>query len=337
MSFANALFGASNNLLKGATYATDVLAGKYAVQPTGNVDTGAPAPAPTGGGTSYAAAPAAPAPPAYDPNQVAAYDQAIGTTNAALGRLPNQLGIADANVNDEFGVKNNELISAKADANHQYDTGTTQNGQSYVTNKNTITDHASQGLHSLLRLLGAHGAGGSSDYLYSAPQAVAHDASQQRSGAGQTFGQNQISLDTNWNSFQAKDKNSHDQLNDWGTQQHNQAHIQSEQSKQSLLQQLADLSSKKAAYMGGNGVTASQPYLDQVNNSANLVDNLGRFHPTYSGVTPVYTAPELSTYTVQSAGGPQIAQNPNSSQNSPLLSLLLGGNKKDQNQLQPTF
>lgn len=266
----------------------------------------------------------------YDPSQLAAYDQSIGVTNNALGRLPNQLAIANANIDDQLRIKQNELDSAKAAAQNQYSNSSTQNRQSFVTDKNTIKDNASQGLQSLLRLLGAHGAGGSSDYLYKAPQAVASDAAHQQSGAGETYGQNQQNLDTNWGDFQNEDKKSRDQLNDWGSQQRTAAQVQADNNKSTLLQELAQLTSQRASYAGGNGVAASQPIIDQINQLAGQVDNLGRFSPTYTGNTPVYNAPTLDSYTVEATDGPQVT-NASTEAATPFLSLLLA-NRKNQNQ-----
>jgi hypothetical protein len=269
--------------------------------------------------------------PAYDPSVLAQYDQAIGTSNSALGRLAGQLGIAQGNINTTYGQKNNELESSKAAAKSSYDTSSTQNSQQYRTNKNTIADQASNGLRGLQRLLGAYGAGGSSDAKYVAPQAVTQQASQQQAGAGQTYAGNQQGLDTNWGNFQMGFDNNKKQLEDWKNQQLNQVQAQSESTKQDLLSKLADLTGKRAAYQGGSYTGAAQPFLDQANALSGQIDQLAKINPTYTGTTPTYEAAPLSSY-VNNGSAAVGGQNALEQSSTPFLSLLLG-QQKDKRQL----
>lgn len=302
---------------------------------------GGSAPAPTatdtsgsgGGGGSVTYVTAAPAPVSnWSPQDEAAYQQGVQVANNGLARIPNQLAIADANIGDQYNQQNNSLNSSKDAAQSSYNNSTTQNKQQFVTNKNTITDQASQGINSLLRLLGMHGAGGSSTALFSAPEAVATHAAQQRSGAGQTYAANQQGLDTNWNNFLTDFGNKQKQLNDWQTQQLNQAQSQADTNKQSLLATLAQLNGNRTAAQGGNGVAAEQPYIDQINQLSGQIDSLGRFSPTYTGTTPVYTPKSLDSYAIQSAGGPQLVGQSGAlaDMTMPYFNLLVNGQKKDQ-------
>jgi len=268
--------------------------------------------------------------PSYDPNVLSQYQTAINTTQSALDRLPNQLAIAKGNIGSQYNTNLNELNSSKKQAQGSYDTSTLQNRQNYRGDKNQIADAASSGLRGLLRTLGAYGAGGSSDALYVAPQAVAQQASAERAGAGQNYAQNAQSLDTNWNNFLEQDKNSREKLNDWRTQQINSATAQSDTTKQSLLSKLADLMGQKAAYQGGSYQGAAQPLIDQANDLSGTIDNLARINPSYNGTTPVYDAPTLGSYEVNPNTQTQFA-NAAEQTSTPYLSLLLGG--RDRNQL----
>lgn len=281
------------------------------------------------GGATYLTS--APAPVSnWLPTDEAAYQQGVQIANNQLARIPSQLDVAMGNISSQYGQQNNALDSSKNAAQGQYDTSTTQNKQQFVTNKNTIGDEASQGLLSLQRLLGLHGAGGSSAYMFAAPEAVATHASQQRSGAGQTFAQNQQGLDTNWNNFLGDFKNKQAQLTDWRSQQEQQARSTADTNKQNLLASLAQLTGNRTAAQGGNGVAAEQPYIDQINGLGNEIDSLGRFNPTYSGTTPVYTPKSLDSYNIQQVAGPQTqGGSALTDATTPFLSLLLG-QKKDQ-------
>lgn len=281
-------------------------------QPTANQNTGA-------GNLSGVSGGAAP-----DPAQ-AAVTQQTSFLQQALGQLPQQLQIAQGNIQGQYGQNLNELNSGQQQAQQQYNQGTTQNSQQYVGNKNQINDQASSGLHSLLRLLGSRGAGGSSDALYSAPGAVATDASQKRAGAGSTFGANQQSLDSNIANYNTGFNQSKQKLSDWLTQNLNSAQQQSDQTQQGILAQIAGIQPTTAA---------AQPFLDQSNALNNEVTNLGKLNPTYTGTTPTYTAPPISSYAVNPTAPVQTAQNAQESTTlSPFMSLLLG-NQKDK---QPAF
>lgn len=264
-----------------------------------------------------------------DPQAQALFNQNSGILNAALGRLPNQLAIAQSNTQGQFNQNNNELDSGKANTDQQYGQSTNQNQQQFVTNKNQINDQASSGLRSLLRVLGQHGAGGSSAALYAAPDAVGQVASQQRSGAGQTFGQNQQALDTNYNQYVSGYDNSKKQLSDWLSQQQNSNQAKADSAKADLLHTLAGLQPN---------VAAAQPFVDQINSLSSEVDNLGKLNPTYTGTTPVYNAPDVASYTVNQTGAPVLGGGGNGTGagSTPFLNFLLG-QQKDRNQLQPQF
>lgn len=266
-------------------------------------------------------------------NNLGQFNQGINTVQSALDRSGTQLGVAQSNINNQFNTNQNQLDSSKAQAQQSYDQSGVQNQQALRTNKNTIADQASQGLRGLLRTLGMYGAGGSSEALYNAPQAVATQASAQRAGAGQTFAQNQQGLDTNWNNFVNQDTSSRQKLSDWKTQQLNGAQAQSDTAKQNLLQQLAQLQGQKAAYTGGSYTGAAQPYLDQANQLSGTIDQLGAFNPTYNGVTPTYTAPTLDSYIAQQNTGVTTGQGAAQDNVSPYLTALLGQNKQKINGL----
>lgn len=267
--------------------------------------------------------------PTISAAQQAANDQAIAIANAALGRIPGQVQTAQDQVRHLFSQNQNELQSGYDAAHQNYNQSTGQNTQQFVTNKNQINNMGSQGLLGLLRTLGQHGAGGSSAALFAAPDAVNQFVTQQRSGAGQTYGQNQQTLDTNWGNYQTGFDNSKKQLNDWLSQQLDAAQSQGEQNKMSLLQTIASLQSSP---------DAAQPYIDQINAAANRVDQLAKFNPTYTGKSPVYNAPDVASYTVDQAGSPVLGTPGNGTSGmTPALAYLLGINKDKQQQNQFAF
>jgi hypothetical protein len=254
--------------------------------------------------------------------QQAANNQATSLANYNLGLLPQQLNAALGNVQNTYNQKNNELQSGYNSAENSFNQNTTSNKQSFVTNKNTIRGQASTGLQGLLRLLGQRGAGGSSA-VGASQDAVGKQATIQMSGAGQTYGQNQQALDTNWGNYRNGFDNSKRQLADWLGQQQNSARSENEASKQSILRQLAGLQSNAAA---------AQPYIDQIKASAQRVASLAAFNPSYTGITPVYNAPELSAYTVGQAETPTFGEQGNNTGAGSTIAYLMGlGRDRQQN------
>lgn len=268
--------------------------------------------------------------PAYtvgvnDPATIAAYNQSINNYQSALGNLPTQLQGSDAQIQDSYNTALQSLLGNANQAKSTYNSGTTQNQQQYVTNKNTIGTNAGQSLSGIERLLGSRGAGGSSAALFNAPQAIAEQATSQRAGAGQNYGANQQGLDTTYNTFLTGNQNDQNSIAKQRDTNLNSAQAQIQQTQAGLLQQLATLSAQKAAATGGNPTTAAQPFLDQANNYLSSAAQLGLNIAPLNYNTNAYTAPALSSYTTNPFATPTATSNPSIVNNtvSPALASLL--------------
>lgn len=260
-----------------------------------------------------------------DPATLAAYDQQIAQYNQAIQGLPTELQGSDNQIQGAYQTALQQLQGQANQAQSTYNTATTGNSQNYVTNKNTIGSNAGQSLNGLQRLLGSRGAGGSSAALFSAPLAVAQQATAERAGAGQTFGQNQSGLDTSYGNYQLQNQNDLSGIASQRDQNLNSAQQQISSTQAGLLQQLATLSAQEAAAKGGNPTTAAAPYLSQAQNYLNSANQLGlnTFVPSYN--TSAYSAPTAASYTPNSFAQPVAASNPNITNNtvSPALASLL--------------
>ena len=254
--------------------------------------------------------------------------QSESTINNALNRLGVQQDIAFGNLDKNYGTRTNELNTQKATNENNYNQSTTQNQQSFRGNKNVINDQASSGLTGLQRLLGSYGAVGSD--LGLAGRAVGDVASQQNAGAGQNFSQNQQSLDTNWGNYRNEWDNERKKVDDWRNQQRQQVEQQTLTTRQDLLSKLGDIRGQIAAARGGNYASSAQPFLDQANGLSSRIDQLGAFNPTYTGVTPQYQAPELSSYDTGNGATIGAAQGQVGGMNTPFLNALLGNRDKKQ-------
>ena len=201
---------------------------------------------------------------------------------------------AEAN---QYTTKKNELKSSWNRAEGQFNDQTRQNQQQRRTNINNINDRSAVGLRGLLRSLGSMGAVGSDMQL--AGRAVQNQANQQRTGAGQTYAQNQKQIDTTWGQFKNDYADEDKKLNDWKANEDNAARQSSQTTRQNLLTQLAQMKSQKAAAQGANGANAARADLGRANALSSEIDNLGRQQSTYSGNKVQYNAKDLDSYKVE--------------------------------------
>lgn len=258
-----------------------------------------------------------------DPNLIAQYDQAIGNTNSAIGRLDPTLQSGYSGIDASYQNALNQLLLGKNQGQQAYDTNKLQTGQNYVGAKNTIGANAGNTLNGLLRLLGSRGAGGGSAYNISAPGAVARGATLQRQDAGNTFGQNNQALDTNWNNFLTGYNNQVSSAGSQKDQQRQSLEQSINTNRATLLQSLAQLQAQKASAAGGNPVSASQASLNQANALLNQNANYTTAPINYQ--TQAYTAPSLASYNTNPQAAPTFnGQAPTSDYFSPYLSSLLG-------------
>ena len=227
--------------------------------------------------------------------QLAEYNQGIGQLEHGLGRLDTQLGIAIDNIAKQYGIKANELASSLTKGQNQYGTQTTQNQQDKRTNFNNINDRASSGLRGLIDSLGSMGAVGSD--LSKAGQVVQDETNLARNGANQTYAKNQQTLDTNWNTFKDDVENEKKKAADWQNEQRASAESQSATTRQSLLNQIAQLRAQKASAQGLNGANAARADLNAANALSSQIDSLARINPTYTGQSVNYTPQSLDSYT----------------------------------------
>jgi len=254
----------------------------------------------------------------------AAYDQAIGNTNAAINRLPGQQTTGEANIQTAYQNALDQLLSGKNVAQQSYNTNQTQTGQDYVGSKNTVNANAGNSLNGLLRLLGSRGAGGGSAFNTNAPEAVTREATLQRGGLGQTYGRNMGALDTNWNNYMTNYGNS---VLDVGNQRDTQKSTLEDQirtNQANLLQTLAQLTLAKTGSAGN-----AQPYVDQANALLNQVGTTKT--PAINYNVAAYNAPTPESYTSSVVTPTVQGQGATNDYTSPFLQALLG--KKNLNNI----
>lgn len=271
----------------------------------------------------------------YRDSQINYYDQAIRQYDNQLNNLNGLLGELNKATDSSYNQQLNEARSSYNTQKANYNRATTQNKQNLQTERNQVTDTAARGLRGLQRLLGAMGAGGSSDALYVAPGAVTAQANQQLAGVNQNFGQNQQNIDSDWATYQTDYDNDLKKLADWRAGQ-----VRS--NEQNVLQQRMNLLAQKAAAYANRGQYGvsdggkQAEITNLINSLNNRANELSKFvAPSYTGVSATYKAPSVSSY-FESAGQPELnakvqdVDMAGSSQQVPALQLLMGLKKREE-------
>ena len=275
-----------------------------------------------GGGGGYAAPAPAPA-PVIDQAAIAAYDQQINNTQAGINRLGPQQESGNSSIEASFQNALNQLLLGKNQSEGAYKTNKQGTATNYVGAKNTIGANAGSTLQGLWRLLGSRGAGGGSAYRYGAPQGVARGATIQRNEAGNTFGQNNQALDTNWGNYMTGYNNEVSSAGSQKEQARQTLQQQIDSNRAGLLNSLATLQGQRAQAAGGNAVGAAQPYIDQANAVLDKSANYTTAPINYQ--TQAYNAPSLASYNSNPMAAPTYQGQPmNNDYFSPYLGALLG-------------
>lgn len=259
---------------------------------------------------------------AVDPNaqakadEMAYWDDQMANADRQLGRIPEQERILRENAENSYQSAYNRLVGDKATTERDFNTTKTRAVEDNVQAKNTINSGVRNQNAGLQRLLGSRGAGNSSAAQILAPFAAAKVGNQQRQQVQTAYGRNMQGLDTAWGDY---NKDWDESAGDLVTQRDNSI----TQGVAGLRQTEADLLESKgnAAVQrnqaGGQSYSqarnARQPYSDRIKALIGQIDAAGALK-TFTPKTAAYKAPELSSYTYDRYGAPQIGSNVNPGQ-----------------------
>jgi hypothetical protein len=279
------------------------------------------------------------APAAGDPNTAAYYDDTARQLQGQMGQLDPQQAIGLQNIANSYNLQGNRLDQQKAAAQRDYNTGVQQNTQSYLNNRNGIMSNTSANANALQRLLGINGSGNSSAAYEQAPYAAALQGSTQLNGAQTTFGNNQSSLDTNWQDTQRGYGNAFEDLNNQKYQQENSLRASIAQARAGLLDKIAQASTNAGLARGQNYAQAAAgraPYQSQIDSLLSQITQLGSQYsnPVMRTADVAYQAPNLGNYFLNGgqaqAAQSQQAQGGAAADISPTFLGLLSGQQRDQ-------
>lgn len=215
--------------------------------------------------------------------------QSLGSTlNSGLSNLDqskisaeNQAKTKQERAMRDFGVQREDSTREKQNAIGKVD-----------NNARTLSD-------SLRRVLGMASGSGSSAYQFAAPQAVARQASQQRSNVLGSFGQNERNLDTAISDTNVDFQSVLDNIAQQRREKEESLRAGVLQQEQGLQSSLSDIASERAGLMGGNALSATAPYRDRFMGIQNELDALpSRFANSISARELNVATPKLSDYLV---------------------------------------
>lgn len=286
--------------------------------------------------TTTAAQQAAAAQQAQQAQLAAQYADEASQLQGQMGQLDTQQQVGLGNIGNSYNQQANRLADSQGQAQRNYQLQGQQNTQNFSSARNNAMVQTNHQANALQRLLGMNGAGNSSAAYEQAPYAAALAGSQLVNGAQKTYGQNQQSLDTNWQDTTKKFKNSQDDLNNQRYQQENGLRSSIDQNRASLLQQIAQANMNHDMALGSDYQTAAANQSgnrQQVNDLLSQITQLGNQYqnPILKAQDVTYQAPSLSQYNIGDIAAPQQsgAQQGTSDVSPTFLSLLSNNQKRD--------
>lgn len=232
---------------------------------------------------------------AYDPAALAYYDDQIGQVNSALGRIGNQRGIGNQNIDSQYNAALNKLLGQNAAAERDYGTNRQQTIDDNVTARAKVDDNVAKQSAGLRRLLG----NSSSAALFAAPLAVARQGNTQLGDIQTTYGRNLGALDTANEDRKRAFADSQTDLGNQATVQRNSLQAGLAEREAQLLDQLSQLQLSKAQAAGQSydaARAATQGNNDRVNSLLAQIDQLG-LNPTIAAKNDLkFAAPNLAQY-----------------------------------------
>jgi hypothetical protein len=216
---------------------------------------------------------------------LAAYNTYQNEAHGDLDRLLHSYNATKDSLNSSYGVRANQLESAKAHAQDNYNDSVTDQNQNLLRQQNQVRQGVHDAYQNLMNLLGAYGGGGTSVAQEWAPTAAQHFQNVQLGDANQNTAANLRHLNTNWGNYLQDYRDEKSQLADT----HNQDIANAKS-------QYADTRDKLNLILSRIGSHAVDPGVIGSALGALDIPHINYVRPTYTGNTPVYNAPNLSTF-----------------------------------------
>lgn len=262
--------------------------------------------------------------------------------NTALDDLLGAYNTQKAGIGRQYDVAGNRAQSAFKQAQTDYNKNLTSQDQDLLRQSNQLRQGTSAAYQNLMNLLGAYGGGASSVALNWAPTAAQNFFNEQFGDASQNAASNKAALTDTFGRYQ----NQFDDERKLREQQEADDLAQAKGTYEGTRSKLMDILSNI-----NNRSVDADVIGSRVQDIADSIPNLQLAKMTYTGKTPTYQAPELSTFVAENApaaafqtGQPgNTAANPGlayladqrrQNENTPALAYLLN-QRRQQNQVTP--
>jgi len=242
----------------------------------------------------------------YNPADISYLDTQSSNLQRMLQSADTGLNNGLTALSDSYNSEQNKANLQRSRALEDYQAQELQNQKGKESSLNTVDTNARTLNNSLQRILGMASGSGSSAYQFAAPNAVARQASGQRTNVLDNFGSNTAALTTAEDRAKVDFQTLLDNLAAQRNQKESDLRAGVLGNKNSIQSKLADIAAQRAQALGGGTsaiAAAQQPFQNEINANQTALDNLfSQFRtPTYD-VKPV--APQqvdLGKYSVDRA------------------------------------
>lgn len=229
----------------------------------------------------------------------AAYDYQTGQLRNQLESSNNTLNNGLTQINDSYNQGVSSANKNRSRALEDYETQGVNDQMKKQDNLGQVDTNARTLSNSLRRIIGQAGGSNSSAYNVTAPYAVARDASGNRNNVLETFGQNQMAVDTSKKRATEDFATLLQSLSDQKAQKESGLRSGILSQQQQIEGSLAQLAQQRASATGGNVAAALAPYSQAINDRQSQIDNLFNQFRTPYDIKPVNVeAAKLSDYMV---------------------------------------
>jgi len=186
-----------------------------------------------------------------------------------------------------YDTSNNERLSAFNTNKATSDSKGIANDSTVLNSRNAINKNARMSSADIMSILGAMGVNGTG--VGDALSVIANKSNTDTNAANLVYGQNKQNLLQSWNDYVNQDANQQRQLTDVKSNSIAQAGMNRATAKKTNLQDIA-------ANMSASGNFNTSGILGELAGVNKDYNNLaGSVVPTYTGVTPTYAAPSISS------------------------------------------
>ena len=242
----------------------------------------------------------------YNPADISYLDTQSGNLQRMLQSADTGLNNGLTALSDSYNSEQNKANLQRSRALEDYQAQELQNQKGKESSLNTVDTNARTLNNSLQRILGMASGSGSSAYQFAAPNAVARQASGQRTNVLDNFGTNTAALTTAEDRAKVDFQTLLDNLAAQRNQKESDLRSRVLSNKNSIQDKLSQVAAQRAQALGGGTsaiAAAQQPFQNEINANQTALDNLfTQFRtPTYD-VKPV--APQqvdLGKYSVDRA------------------------------------